>query len=351
MKTTSSFTLVLTTFVARKTSASIDPFVPLADFTLRCPGMNTLANHGFIARDGITDLNEVVDACQNVFNMGWDLSVVITMVALVLGDGDLVSRKFSIGCDATDRTAAVPLIAGSQPGLNGHNNFEADASMGRNDFFLAEGDNFSLNGTKFGRMVEVTDGEFSVAGLSKYREECWHRSQSENPNFFFGPAGLLLYGDAAFLPKLMASGSRDYKIDTETVATFFGAYQKEDGSWEYGHNETIPENFINREEAYNLVDEVHAILEMYLQRPVLFGGNTAEGHFNGIDFGAIKDGKIDADVSVDDALCLIYQLLTSPMPGLLNGVTKPLTGALDFITSTVSDTLTNLGCPAPLNAN
>lgn len=313
--------------------------------------MNTLANHGFIARDGITNLNEVVDACQNVFNMSWDLSVVITMVALVLGDGDLVSRKFSIGCDATDRTAAVPLIAGSQPGLNGHNNFEADASMGRNDFFLAEGDNFSLNGTKFGRMVEVTEGEFTVAGLSKYREECWHRSQSENPNFFFGPAGLLLYGDAAFLPKLMASGSRGYKIDTETVATFFGAYQKEDGSWEYGHNETIPENFINREEAYNLVDEVHAILEMYLQRPVLFGGNTAEGHFNAIDFGAIKDGKIDADVSVDDALCLIYQLLTSPMPGLLNGVTKPLAGALDFITSIVSDTLTNLGCPAPLNAN
>lgn len=138
--------------------------------------MNMFANHGFIARDGITSLEEVVDASQNVFNMAWDLANVISLVALVLGDGDIISRKFSIGCDATSRTAAVPLIAGSQPGLNGHNNFEADASMGRNDYYLNEGDNYSLNGTKFGMMVEATEGMFNISGLSRYRYQRWHQS-------------------------------------------------------------------------------------------------------------------------------------------------------------------------------
>ena len=117
--------------------------------------MNMFANHGFIARDGITNLAEVTDAARNVLNMAWDLAAVVSLVALTLGDGDIVSRTFSIGCDATNRTAALPLISGSQPGLNGHNNFEADASMGRDDYFLNNGDNYSLNGTKFGMIHGV----------------------------------------------------------------------------------------------------------------------------------------------------------------------------------------------------
>ena len=107
--------------------------------------MNMLANHGFIARDGITNFVEAVDACQNVFNMHWDLAVVITLIATVLGDGDAITQKFSIGCDATSRTAAVDLnlLTGSQPGLNGHGNFEVDGSMSRNDYFISEGDVFT----------------------------------------------------------------------------------------------------------------------------------------------------------------------------------------------------------------
>lgn len=311
--------------------------------------MNMLANHGFIARDGVTSLSEVTDACQNVFNMAWDLATVISLVALVLGDGDVISRKFSIGCDATSRTAAVPLIAGSQPGLNGHNNFEADASMGRDDYFLNEGNNYSLNGTKFGMMVEATEGKFNISGLSRYRHQRWYQSSAENPNFFFGPAGLLLYGDAAFLPELYADGQKDYKPDVETISTFFGAHQKADGTWFYGHNETIPKGWINRKEAYGLVDEVNAIVSMYSENPVLFGGNTAPGKFDTLDFAAIKDGKLKVGVSPTDVLCLIFQLLTAPSPGVLNGVASLATGTLELVLTTVGSVFTNLGCPAPLN--
>jgi hypothetical protein len=312
--------------------------------------MNMLANHGFIARDGITNLAEVTDACQNVLNMAWDLAAVVTLVALTLGDGDIVSRKFSIGCDATNRTAAVPLISGSQPGLNGHNNFEADASMGRDDYFLNNGDNYSLNGTKFGMMVDATDGKFTIEALSKYRYQRWHQSQAENPNFFFGPAGLLLYGDAAFVPHLYADGQKNYEIDTETVATFFGAHKQADGKWKYGRDEQIPKGFKPRMTAYGLVDEANAIVTMYGQNPVLFGGNTGNGGFDTLNFSAIKNGKLEVGLDATTVLCFISQLLVAPVPGLLNGVAKVASGTLELVASTVGDVFTNLGCPAALNS-
>jgi hypothetical protein len=167
--------------------------------------------------------------------------------------------------------------------------------------------------------------------------------------FFFGPAGLLLYGDAAFLPELYADGQKNYVPDVETISTFFGAHQKPDGTWIYGHNETIPKGYINRVRAYGVVDEVNAIVSMYDQNPVLFGGNTAPGKFDTLDFAAIKDGKLRAGVNASEVLCFIFQLLTSPSPGVLNGVAELATGTLELVLSTVGDVFTNLGCPAPLN--
>lgn len=309
--------------------------------------MNMFANHGFIARDGITNFKESVDACQNVFNMDWELATIITLIATVLGDGDVISQKFSIGCDATDRTASVKLLSGAQPGLNGHGNFEVDASMSRDDYFLNEGDVATLNGSLFSQMVEISGGDFTQSHISKMKHTRWQQSKDNNPNFFFGPIGLISYAASAFLPELYGDGN---SADLHTVATFFGVGQQEDGSWKYGHNESIPENWYAREKAYGVVGVVENFLKMYLENPVLFGGNTAEGHFDAINFGAIKDGKIDADISVDDTLCLIYQLLLFPLPGLANGVLDIGKDALHLVTSTLGDTLSNLGCPAPVNA-
>lgn len=32
-----------------------------------CPALNALANHGYISRDGVTNMDEVVAAAQDVF--------------------------------------------------------------------------------------------------------------------------------------------------------------------------------------------------------------------------------------------------------------------------------------------
>lgn len=80
-------------------------------------------NHGFLARDGITTFNELIDAQQNVYGVGYGLAVVLAVLGVGL-DGDLVgTEKMSIGCDANNRTSSDP-AATNELGLDGHNKFE-----------------------------------------------------------------------------------------------------------------------------------------------------------------------------------------------------------------------------------
>lgn len=61
-----------------------------------CPAMNTLANHGYISRDGITTWAEAGNAIQTALSFGYDLATAISAVGLLSG-GDLITGKYSIG--------------------------------------------------------------------------------------------------------------------------------------------------------------------------------------------------------------------------------------------------------------
>lgn len=89
---------------------------------------------------------------------------------------------------------------------------------------------------------------------------------------------------------------------------------------------------------------------MYLLDPVLFGGNTAAGAFDVIDFSdMIKDGKLTSPVNAQVTSCLLYQLLTERLPSYLNSVITPTVNTLSFIATKLSGTdFSNLGCPQPL---
>ncbi|KAK4900619.1 hypothetical protein LTR27_002335 [Elasticomyces elasticus] len=314
-----------------------------------CPGLNAAANHNFLAHDGITTFNELVDAQQNIYNVGYDLAVLLAILGLTLADGDIVTQKLSIGCDATTRTSFNPTLTGSEPGLDGHNKFEADSSLTRNDFFTHGGDNFRFNGTLFGKMDNTCQSSFTREHLSVYRNQRWHESQVENPNFFFGPLTLLLYGAASFLYELMPSGTHGYAPDLATISSFFGAEKQSDGTWKYVY-EKIPPNWTNRVAPYTNNDVTLEIVSMYLENPVLFGGNTADGSFDGLNFGAIKNGTISPGITPKETSCLLYQLVTGQaMPSSLNGVITPTVDALTFALTKLGATgLKNLGCPIPL---
>lgn len=312
-----------------------------------CPGLNAAANHNFLPRDGIATFSELVDAQQNVYNVGYDLAVLLALLGLTLTDGDVVTEKLSIGCDATTRTSVSPLLTGSEPGLDGHNKFEGDASLTRNDFFLANGDDFSFNATLFKMMTDSTGGLYNREGMSKYRLERYQQSLQQNPNFFFGPLTVLLYGASSFLYELMPSGP-NYIPDKPTISSFFGAVEQPDGSYTFSA-EKIPDNWYNRVTPYTNELVTAEILAQYLENPVLFGGATGNGGYDLIDFGGyIKNGTLLATPDAAVTSCLLYQLLTFPVASSLNGVVTPTVSALTFILTKITPTLKNLGCPIPL---
>ncbi|KAK3096379.1 hypothetical protein LTR53_019299, partial [Teratosphaeriaceae sp. CCFEE 6253] len=155
-------------------------------------------------------------------------------------------------------TSFSPTLTGSEPGLDGHNKFEADSSLTRNDFFTHNGDDFTFNGTLFGMMDKTCKSNFNREGLSVYRNQRWHQSQVENPNFSFGPLALLLYGAASFLYELMPSGTHGYAPDLDTISTFFGAKKQSDGSWGFVP-ERIPAKWTNRVAPYTNNDVTREI--------------------------------------------------------------------------------------------
>lgn len=327
-----------------------------------------MLQHNFISHDGITNFQELVDAQQNVFNVGYDLSVVHTVLGMQAG-GDFITGRLSIACDATSRTALFPAFA-RQPGLNAHSKFEADSSLTRNDYFLAVGDNYSFNGTLFAQMKKVADevsgGKFDRNALAKYRSNRYDDSVSnvslrltslyetritdilQNPNFLFSPLAIILYGAAAFLYELFPSYGNKGTPDLETMKTFFGAVEDPSapGGWRHVP-ERIPENWFSRVEPYTVTEAATEILAMYLQYPKLFGGNVGISNFNALStpFGIIRDGKLPDEVTVKDVLCLLYQLAVSSVPGMFGAVTDIAGAVLNFATSKLNPAFNNTGCP------
>lgn len=314
-----------------------------------CPGLNAAANHNFLSHDGITNFAELVDAQQNVYNVGYDLAVTLAVLGIV-ADGDPVTTKLSIGCDATSRTATLPLL-GNQPGLNGHNKFEGDTSLTRNDYFLANGDDYSFNGSLFAEMKSYADsvsgGKFDINALAAYRSKRYDESVQTNPNFFFGPLSLLLFGAASFLYELFPSYGNEGTPDLDTMKSFFGAVEDSSAPGGWSHvPERIPENWFSRSAPYTNNDVTTQILEMYLKYPKLFGGNVGTNNFDALStpFGIITDGKLPDDATAGDVLCLLYQLGTMGVPSSLSLITDITAGALDFSVGKLNPVFKNQGC-------
>jgi hypothetical protein len=95
-----------------------------------CPGLNTLANHGYIPRNGIATVAQTIKASADVFNMGADLTAFLAGGS-VLFAGDIPTMRYSIGGSdsRTNSLGALGAALGTETGLSGHLRFkEGDAS-------------------------------------------------------------------------------------------------------------------------------------------------------------------------------------------------------------------------------
>jgi len=143
----SSLVVASVLFVASATAWS-DPYghvwiAPKAtDVRSPCPGLNTLANHGYLPRNGMNfTIDQLMDGALQAFNLNWDPI--------------LVAAKFGL----VTRADVNSFDKMSLDALSIHNIIEHDASISRNDWGDGTGDNVHFNETTFSVLANANPGK------------------------------------------------------------------------------------------------------------------------------------------------------------------------------------------------
>ncbi|KAJ6589959.1 Chloroperoxidase [Mycena vulgaris] len=179
-----------------------------------CPAMNTLANHGYIPRNGIASFEQITFAMMEAFNL--ELIFGANMVANnMLTRGNPFVDKISIG----GVSPLIPPLPGQidgpeTGGIAKHGRFEGDASMTRADAFIGDNRNFQdilydldlLQLGKFGdNGPDGNNTVFNVATLIGVKKQNIIMDQAANPEFEFAARRMnAAYGQAGFLLRSFA---------------------------------------------------------------------------------------------------------------------------------------------------
>ncbi|CAE6363287.1 unnamed protein product [Rhizoctonia solani] len=269
-----------------------------------CPALNAMANHGYINRNGLTNLYEATSASNKVYGLGNDAAAAFAIMGVIYG-GDPSTGDFSIGMDP-------------KPGLSGtHNKMEGDASPTRNDAHVNNGDASTLDLNYFKRLynsvpgMESAEGEsahFDMNTMAVHRD--WTRNQSiaVNPHyftyssFFSGPIQVVFVSTLAhlLLPQLVANHSVEHPggiLNHNGLKDFYSVTGSGTSlSYTPGH-ERISENWYRRRDDYtiaNVLQDFAKIIPKYPQF-LSIGGNTGKANsFAGIDPGNLTDGVYNA---------------------------------------------------------
>jgi len=169
-----------------------------------CPALNTLANHGFLPRDGYNiTRTKLLYALQNVYNLSSVLANILTFAG-ILQDG---------------HDSMVSLAE-----LRTHNTIEHDASMTRLDFYF--GDNYDLNqGLYAGLLSASADGVVLTSDdFAAYQSRRRNDSLHNNPTFTNGAKQkLILLGEPQlFMAVFGQTDGSSYNVSLENVKSVFG---------------------------------------------------------------------------------------------------------------------------------
>ena len=239
--------------------------------------------------------------------------------------------------------------------------FEGDASLTRADFFF--GDDHSYNNTYFTQLTALaynggpktgvaTSYSYNQSVLAQHQYNRYQNSKATNPNFFFGPKAILLYGAASFLYELFPSHGIDGSPNFVAIGSFYGVTNPDvNGKVRFNNTEHIPSNpavpkgpqWNSTTNAYTIPLLLDQVIALYSAHPVLFGGNVGVGNFDALGFGtAIQNGKLS--LNKQDLLCLLYQLATDDVPDSVSSVLTLPSQLLGFATAKLNPIFANSGC-------
>ncbi|KIJ31869.1 hypothetical protein M422DRAFT_185271, partial [Sphaerobolus stellatus SS14] len=237
-----------------------------------CPGLNTLASHGYLPRNGIVTPTQIINTVQDDFGIDDTLAVQL-VYATMLVDGNPLMNLMSIGgkSSLTGPDPPKPAIVG---GVDTHAVLEGDASMTRGDFFF--GDNHSFNQTLFNEFVAFSSqfggGSYNLTVATEYRFYCIQQSITENPTFsLISPRIGTAYGKAAVPFVFFVNGYKaDGQLSIEDALGFF-----RDGC--------MPDDFHRTDglKTFNLVD--NSVDAIFAAHPVQPGGNNGTVNSHTLD--------------------------------------------------------------------
>jgi len=287
-----------------------------------CPGLNALANHGYLPRNGIVTAKQVIQATGEVFNMGEDLSALLSFIAITFG-GNLETQTFSIGGEDARTYSASGIgskAAGRHWGLDAHSRCEGDVSPTRDDFYTANGDNHSQRPDRFKRLLEIAkkhNGEFNIDAVNELYGQNAELSLSNNPKLYMeGYTLVVILAAYPIIPEFFSNGTYGAggAPTLENIAPLMGFKINDDGSL-CAVPEQIPANWYRRSTPYGIANVVANAPDTFAS------GRALPSPISNI----IQSGN------ADEIGCFLYQLLSSESPasvtlGTTDGVSSLLTG-------------------------
>ncbi|CAA7263571.1 unnamed protein product [Cyclocybe aegerita] len=284
------------------------PWKPLRRGDIRgpCPGLNTLASHGYLPRNGIATPAQIINAVQEGFNMENDLAIFVTYAAHLV-DGNLITDLLSLGhkTPLTGPDPPPPAIVG---GLNTHAVFEGDASMTRGDAFF--GNNHDLNATLFDQFVDFSNrfggGKYNLTVAAELRFKRIQDSIATNPQFdFTSPRYFTAYAESVFPINFFVDGRRnDGQLDMDDARGFFQLNR-------------MPDKFFRP----NGTRGTQGLDEIAMAYPIQPGGNV----------GTVNSYTFDPTSADFDTFCLLYEnFVQRIVKGLYPNPTGKLLTALNI---------------------
>ncbi|KAL1601572.1 hypothetical protein SLS60_006487 [Paraconiothyrium brasiliense] len=290
----------------------IPPDLP-KDYRGPCPALNALSNHGYIPRNGIASIDQIVAASTRVF--GFDET--FANIAAIY------STAFTVSPDLNNISIGAPLQSSdvlpdkdvklkiAPQGLEfTHIGLEHDASPTRLDKYepSSSGNNYDLSLPLFQQLLDRQEGiadhkvNFNIEVLAHHRYQRIQDSIRNNPKFFFQPFnGCFLQGHKhAVIYRAFANHSMDHplgRLDRRTLMSFYGV--QEDGNklnYDKG-GERIPDFWYRRplDDTYDLRKSNDDLLEMAGYHPDLIdqycaGGTSEEQKYDAIDIDKLTNG-------------------------------------------------------------
>ncbi|CAF1195521.1 unnamed protein product [Adineta steineri] len=261
-----------------------------------CPGLNALANNGYIDRSGITNSAQFGVACS-IIGIGADACTVLIALAALVGNGPV----FSIGEGSPETGLGV--------GKSGIEN--GDTSYKSSDCALnptPDGgcDDYSFNDTAWSttyNAAQLNDNIYNISTFIPAAKARYDESRANNPDFFFGPMQFIFHYVTPALFDLVFSNGTDSMPTEEIENTWIGITKDENGQrLGIPGGGRIPDNWYPRKIPVNLIDGAKYILGLYLPHPVEFGANV-DGTFVPDPF------QLGTSPTTKDILCLIYNTI------------------------------------------